>query len=180
MMRFKAGFFAALAVQFILLSSVIAFKQFTIWTGETVVLRVEPLDPRDLFRGDYVRLRFAISRIDPAAVGGDDDIGYDSIWVELVPGEDGIWQPAAIWRRRPTLADGHVAIKGDIIGVPYSTSPFVEVEYGVEDVFIPAGAGRTIETATGTVTLETKVDLFGRAIARRILIDGRPFEVKER
>lgn len=180
MNRMKAGFFAAVALQFALLSGVIAFKQYTVWTGATVVLKVVPLDPRDPFRGDYVQLRFAISRLDPAGLSGDDVLGFGQIWVELAPDSDGIWQPVALWRRRPRLSGGHAAIKGSITSLPYRENRLLEVEYGIEDVFVPEGAGRAIETATGAVTLETKVDRFGRAVARRILIDGRPFDVNER
>jgi hypothetical protein len=41
-----------------------------IWTGETVYLRTRPVDPRDLFRGDYVVLAYDIDRVilaDPAS-----------------------------------------------------------------------------------------------------------------
>ena len=34
----------------------------TLTTGETILLRVVPVDPRDLFRGDYVILSYEISR----------------------------------------------------------------------------------------------------------------------
>jgi hypothetical protein len=40
-----------------------------IWTGETIYLRTRPVDPRDLFRGDYVVLAYDIDRVilaDPA------------------------------------------------------------------------------------------------------------------
>jgi len=40
-----------------------------VWTGETIYLRTRPVDPRDLFRGDYVVLAYDIDRValsDPA------------------------------------------------------------------------------------------------------------------
>jgi len=40
-----------------------------VWTGETIYLRARPVDPRDLFRGDYVVLGYDIDRLvlaDPA------------------------------------------------------------------------------------------------------------------
>jgi len=77
MKRGSIGFFAAISLQVLLLTSVIAFKQYTVWTGDTVILRVQPRDPRDLFRGDYVRLSFTISQLDLNELGGDDYFGYD-------------------------------------------------------------------------------------------------------
>jgi len=34
-----------------------------VWTGETIYLRARPVDPRDLFRGDYVVLAYDIDRL---------------------------------------------------------------------------------------------------------------------
>ena len=34
----------------------ITVKEFTLQTGEVVTLKTVPVDPRDLFRGDYVIL----------------------------------------------------------------------------------------------------------------------------
>ena len=34
-----------------------------LWTGEPILLRVVPVDPRDMFRGDYVALSYDFSRI---------------------------------------------------------------------------------------------------------------------
>jgi uncharacterized membrane-anchored protein len=34
-----------------------------VWTGETIYLRARPVDPRDLFRGDYVVLAYEIDSV---------------------------------------------------------------------------------------------------------------------
>lgn len=34
-----------------------------LWTGEIIHLRVRPVDPRDIFRGDFVRLGYDFSRV---------------------------------------------------------------------------------------------------------------------
>jgi uncharacterized membrane-anchored protein len=47
-----------------------------LWTGETIHLRVRPVDPRDPFRGDYVRLSYDVNRLEigeSGALRGDGD-----------------------------------------------------------------------------------------------------------
>ena len=63
--------------------------------GETILLQVEPVDPRDLFRGDYVALSYAINRVPPEGIEGiarsADDYGQRrepeerTVYVSLAP-----------------------------------------------------------------------------------------------
>jgi GDYXXLXY motif protein len=47
-----------------------------VWTGETIYLRTRPVDPRDLFRGDYVVLAYDIDTVvleDPSTPAPEDE-----------------------------------------------------------------------------------------------------------
>ena len=48
----------------IIIGGFVAYQEFTLKTGQEVLLKVQPVDPRDLFRGDYVVLRYDITRVD--------------------------------------------------------------------------------------------------------------------
>jgi len=48
----------------IIILGFVAFKEFTLKTGEEVMLKTMPVDPRDLFRGDYVILSYEIGNLD--------------------------------------------------------------------------------------------------------------------
>ena len=48
-------FYLIIALQIVFLLSLIGTKVFTLATGEKVLLEVVPVDPRDIFRGDYAR-----------------------------------------------------------------------------------------------------------------------------
>lgn len=61
-MRMK--FLAIVLIQAMLLAGMIAYKQYWLTRGERILLRTVPVDPRDIFRGDYVQLRYDISSID--------------------------------------------------------------------------------------------------------------------
>lgn len=135
-------------------------------SGETVRLRVIPIDPRDFFRGEYVILNYAINR--PL---GDDRLYNDSwpapgttIYVKLVPENDGThWQPSGYSFARP--ASGKF-IRG-------RTKFYNYVEFGIESYFLQEGEGSKYEEAIlkGTVSAEIALASDGRAILRRLLFE---------
>ena len=49
---------------------IITSRAAVLRNGAEALLKVEPIDPRDLLRGDYVRLGYEISRIPAALVTG--------------------------------------------------------------------------------------------------------------
>src|SRR3954468_14416646 len=63
-------FLATAAFQLLVLCGMIAIKAIPYQTGDTVLLRVVPVDPRDLLRGDYVILGYEISRVPVMGIAG--------------------------------------------------------------------------------------------------------------
>ena len=167
------------AVQFLVLLSVIGFKQYTLWTGETVLLKTMPVDPRDLLRGDSVAVSYEISTIDLQKVAGDDDYGL-TVYVELQRDEDGYWHAVAVHGRREHSFDGTVIIEGDV-DMSISRGSTIHVRYGIEQISVPEGSGGSLPSGSGhVVAVEVKVDRFGHAVPRRFIVDGQPFELRRR
>jgi uncharacterized membrane-anchored protein len=168
------------AVQLFVLLSVLGFGQYTAWTGETVLLKVQPVDPQSLLRGDYIRVRYDISRLDMDELPGDDDFCC-TVYVELSENDDGYWTAVSVHERRDHSFDGTVLLKGDF-GRFYSEGvATVEVVYGIEEIFIPEGSGDQLPSGTDhTIAVEVKVNRFGYAIPRRFFVDGEPFELERR
>jgi uncharacterized membrane-anchored protein len=165
------------AIQFLILLAIIGFKQYTIWTGETVLLKTTPVDPRDLLRGDEVQLQYDISTIDLDRVAGDDQYG-GAVYVELQRGDDGYWTAVALHGRREHSFDGTVLIRGDAAYYGPGGGSRLIVTYGIEQVFVPEGSGATLPSGRGhTVAVEVKVDRFGDAVPRRFFVDGQPFDL---
>lgn len=88
-------------VQIGFLSWIIAGRAAILRNGKEVLLKVQPVDPRDLLRGDYISLNNNISRIPvklivnlPQGKFSSDDT---AIVVRLKKGSDGYWQPTAAW-----------------------------------------------------------------------------------
>ena len=168
--RLRLG--VVVALQTLALVAMVAMKQWTLATGTPVLLETEPIDPRSLFRGDYVRLAYAISDLDHARFPGLEGFErHDEIFVLLRAAEP-YWEPVSIHHDRPEVPAQHVAIKGE---VGYSTSQHeTSVRYGIENYFVPEGEGRALERpAEGEeVSLLVAVDRAGNAGIKAVLVNG--------
>lgn len=162
------------------LAGMIADKQFTLATGRTVVLKVAPVDPRSLFRGDYVRLGYEISRLNVGALPGDDTFArHGTAWVVLAPGTP-YWQAVSAHRERPReVPPQHVALRGRVrwsAVAGTAAGPHLRVRYGIEQLYVPEGEGRAIEddVREREAAVRVAVDRFGRAGILALLLDGEP------
>lgn len=144
---------AVAALQIGFLISMIAGRAAVLRNGQEVTLQVEPVDPRDLLRGDYVTLAYNISRL-PAGLFPDlpaDGVegGSDrTVFVRLKADADGVFQPVAARlgdRPEPAPAEGEVDIRGTTHSRWSGRTAFVSVRYGIERFYVPEGEGREIE-----------------------------------
>src|SRR4051794_36188355 len=63
-------FGVAILIQCVLLVLMVADRMQILREGAEVTLQTEPVDPRDLLRGDYVVLRYDISQLPAGALAG--------------------------------------------------------------------------------------------------------------
>lgn len=166
---------AIVALQVLILLSVLAFKQYTVWTSETILLRVDTTDPRDVVGRDSLPLRYEISRVDTRDLPGDDEFDMNA-YIELQEGADGIWAPVAVHDDRDRNFDGSVLMKGDT-GYVYDPSRSVthEFRYGIENAYIKEGTARVPTGPGHLIVLEVRVDRFGESTPKGFLIDGQRF-----
>lgn len=171
-------------LQTLALFAMVGMKQYTLSTGVPVVLKTEPIDPRSLFRGDYVRLNYDISQLAMHKLGGDKHFTRgDTVYVVLQKGEE-YWQAASVHHTLPPYTDGSLAIKGK---VEYTnnqswqrsaelTKPAtsIHVKYGIENYFVPEGEGRDLERPKPgeTVSIRVVVDRRGNAAIKAVLVNG--------
>lgn len=130
--------------------------------GREVTLTVLPVDPRDLLRGDYVRIGYTISSLPVALVEEPEkaDPAERVVYVRLRPNADGVSEAvAARFGERPHAAPEPQDI--DIRGVTYvspdALSSFLPVDYGIERFYLPEGEGRPIEQGVGVRPFSMKV-----------------------
>src|SRR5689334_13807598 len=59
-------------------------------------LPILPVDPRDLFRGEYVRLGYPVSTVPVRLLEGSPPRGNSPFYVVLEKSPGGIWQPLKV------------------------------------------------------------------------------------
>ena len=169
----------AVGVLSLLLAYMVAGRQFTLATGAEVVLAPVPVDPRSLFRGDFVRLEFGISDLDSGALLGDDAFEEgDPVYVHLRKTEPS-WEAISMHHEKPGPAPEAVVIKGWVISedtedpMPPGHYP---VRYGIESFFIPQGEGGALEDLgpEDKISMVIAVDRFGTAAIKTVLVNGEP------
>lgn len=162
---------AAVALMTLILVGMVGLRQFTLTTGANVLLETTPVDPRSLFRGDFVRLNYKISELPPIGFVGEFARG-DTIYVRLRQ-DDLFAQPASVHDEYPPVLENHVVIKGKVTGNFRSR---IRIRYGIESFFIPEGEGRALERPEpgSKVTILVAVDRFGNAAIKTVLVNGEP------
>ena len=181
---------AAGAVCLVILSGMIVLHAWPLWTGTSVILPVIPVDPRDMFRGEYVRLSTPAMRLPthPDAqssdgslvvpiVGGEWGRGATAprvVYVQLEPsGVSGNWAPVSVSRDRIA---GRTNLRGRVRHYD-ETSGALNVAYGLDRYYMQEGTARPVEDAIRdhkTVQMEIAVAASGRARIRRLLVAGVP------
>ena len=150
-------------------------KFFTATMGEEILLKTEPVDPRDLFRGDYIRLSYEISTIDLNNVPYDSVFSTgDTIYATLSKKEK-FWTVDSVSHFIPQLAENQVCMRGSLTSSSQSDNR-VWVEWGIESYFVPEGEGREIERErnAGNTSVIVSVDSTGSSVLKELLIDDEP------
>ena len=159
------------------LVSMIAGRAAVLRDGREVLLDVEPFDPRDLLRGDYVTLGYNISRLPVGLFAGQAaQDGERVVFVRVRAGEDGVFQPVAArfgHRPEPAPGEGEVDMRGTTRSRWADATQFVSVTYGIERFYVPEGEGRAIEDRVRDRALRMKVAVGRDGVAQiKSLHDG--------
>lgn len=170
----------AILLQVLFLSSVIVKKEMSIRQGVRIIVRTVPVDPRDLFRGDYINLNYEFSHIDLNKVEHD-KVNFHKgqrVFVRLSKIDED-WQAVQVSLNPiKDIGPNEVMIKGYVGQWPLADS--INVVYGIESYFVPEGKGKDIEREIfeKRVRVELSIDKRGYASICRIFIDEE--EVKFR
>ena len=76
----KAFILAAIILQVMVLAYMAGEREYILKNGKLIHLRTAPVDPRDLFRGDYVRLNYEISGSRPISSSRARAFKWKSAW----------------------------------------------------------------------------------------------------
>lgn len=168
-------------VQTAALFKIVYDKDRLIKTGREITMPVKPLDPRDIFRGDYVTLGYDISTLSTAQmpIGSVDKFPIGSAaYVTVAPNPAGGWAVTSVSPEFPKAASpADVVLKARVDHIwPGQTASdsTISLRYGIETYFVPEGTGRALESKVR----EHKIDAIvavgsdGRAMLKGLVIDG--------
>lgn len=154
-------------LQLVFLSGIIGIKYYTLHFGTAVLLKSSPVDPWDMFRGEYVRLTYDISRIEGDPLGtGNGDLEDQTVFVVLQKG-DKYWIPVRTSFEVPPVESGQVFIKGKLSYFDSRSSQY-NITYGIETYFVEEGAGGQLQRRD-VIDVTVRVDRFGNAVIEKIL-----------
>lgn len=177
------GLFALVALmQTGILGFIVYNRLHLLRTGREIVLPVIPIDPRDIFRGDYVRLGYPISSFDyaiskekPMPAG----LRYGGpVYVLIKPEGDVPWKVVGLSADYPKDVSADAAVlKGRITNLYVAEdagTSRVAINYGIESFFVPEGTGKPLEEQVRQHKIETVIALGadGTAAIKGLVIDG--------
>jgi uncharacterized membrane-anchored protein len=179
---FKNTLLAAVLVaigQSAVLFYIIESRASILRNGYEIVLKTEPVDPRDLMRGDFVTLNYSLSRLDPVVIKGPPPqySGRNRVYIALVPGEGGqstfsraSWQPLEGLKPEEVLLVGTTP---DYF-LPASSSQ-VPLTFGIERYYVPEGEGKPLEQGVveQSVEIVAAVNDKGDAQIKSIRLKGQ-------
>lgn len=143
-----------------------AFSLYLAWpllTGTTILLDTRPVDPFDIFRGQYMTIRYEIGNIPlikEAAPGKD-------VFVLLKEDSGGVFRYDGASLTKPNQG---VFIRGKVIE---NRGNETNVEYGIEQFFFE----RDAQVPNTNITVQAKVSSRGGARITNLLFNGKPVDI---
>lgn len=164
-------FWISLLIPLLVLSSMLIKPVNTMVNGKQITLATIPVDPRDLFYGDYVILDLEIEEIDISLLEASmkkklEQSAYHqnlTVYVSLKKEENGIYQAVSVSEDKP---DG-LFVKGKMS--PYImdnswdeesvSKQTVSIEYGINRFYVEEGTGLELEDSAskGQVLVSVKI-----------------------
>ena len=168
--RIALGLGLGIALQVLVVVGMVVQAALPLWTGTEVRLKTVPVDPRSMFRGNFARLRYDISRLpgDLAVDLGQPRIG-EVVYVSLRPTANGLYDLAGVSLEKPNEG---VFLRGRLGS---NRAPY-RVTYGIEAFFAPKDKALQLEQdLRGEGVAVLMVAESGRA-ALKDVVPGAPRE----
>lgn len=160
-----AGLLLTLLLQLGVLGTEYLSSVWPLKYGQPVLLKTEPIDPRSLFRGNYVRLNYAISSVDKS-LAEQPFRRHEVVYVALKP-------------------EGRYHVASALLHEPPEQGPFIRgrvrwtggnyrIDYGIEAFFMPKKKALEAQAAVREKEAWAQVYLLesGRAAIADLLCEG--------
>lgn len=128
------GLSLTIVFQAIILVGMYISAALPLWTGVEVKIKTTPVDPRSMFRGNYARLSYEISRIESKHFNDSEGLRDDEIiYVILEQGENELYELSSVSLSKPKNG---IFLRGRVDNGRWrSESEPVSVKYGIDAFF---------------------------------------------
>ena len=124
------GLCVTIFFQFLVLTGMYASAALPLWTGTEVRIKTVPVDPRSMFRGNYARLNYDISRIEGSYFGDNEELrNGEVVYVLLKAGANGLYEFSDVRLDRP---EAGTFLRGRIQNGRYNSGANFQIKYGIE------------------------------------------------
>jgi uncharacterized membrane-anchored protein len=159
-------------LQVLVLAYMAGEREYILRNGRKIYLRTAPIDPRDLFRGDYVRLNYEISSIPARDLPHKDATKIkkgEKVYVHLKESTNSLYQFNRVSIDEPRSGlylSGRSSYHYRFHKLGYP----LWLKYGIEAYFVQQGKGREMEKRLGSrnkvqVPLEMQIAVGGNGKA---------------
>lgn len=168
----------------VILFGIIISKELVIHTGTKLMLQAQPVDPRDVFRGDYVVLTYKNLSVIKQA-----DLKYkyvsqsleqwNNVYV-LLDTEGKYPKPIGVYRTIASLKDKSqkgIFLRGYLTD---KTNKELSIDYHIEHFFLPEGEGLKVERKTGAdIAVEVIVNDEGSIVPLDLYVNDQKLRFKK-
>jgi uncharacterized membrane-anchored protein len=173
--KVKIGIGFAILFQLVILLGGYISAALPLWIGKEIKIETIPVDPRSIFRGDYIRLNYAISRISTDKFSNSKKWQRDEVvYVRLKRGVDGLYSFHGIASELPKKG---VFLRGRITGRFFDN--MFGIKYGIEAFFTPRKIAKKLEKqlSRGGIAV-LMVTAKGKAALKTVLHHNKKSEKK--
>lgn len=133
----------AVIFQLLVLAGKYLLSVYPLWTGKPVILEIVPVDPRSLFRGNYVHLDYSIARLDSKVIPDDLRLYKGSMAYVHLKEDRGVYRPSTVTATAP--AEG-IFIRGRVKRFHKNDNGAgMSLTFGIEAYFAPKKRALEIE-----------------------------------
>ncbi len=166
------AFAAAVFAQVATITYLYAEPAWTMTHGDVLTLQTKPVDPYDMFRGEYAQLGYDFEQPAPAHL----HLQPDQVVYAVLSKTKSNWKLVNYSTTKPIPAAGQIVLRGHADS-PWSAasrgSSFGDhgVNFGIERLYLPEGQSRDLQFRGKSLKVEVAVNTAGQALIKRVF-DG--------
>ncbi|MFY0543486.1 GDYXXLXY domain-containing protein [Brevibacillus sp. H7] len=166
--------FLHVALQIVLLLTIVGKYHYIAGTGQLITLKTAPVDPRDLFYGDYVILNYEISQVERGSVKTDlreERNGPFTVYVLVEKRSHPWYEAAGVFENKPVPNENQAVLRAKLNDYD-PKSEMLYLSYGLERYYVPENTGREWEDRREELTLvDVRVTGSGEAVIDRLRME---------